>query len=112
MAKNSKSGLTKEEREDFLREHGYVPSRDGKGSHEIWEHPEIKLLARTNKIAPPLNLLPNVSQNPWEMTLSANPAGGTWHDIVKLAEWCQKTVEDIKGASAHGRGAQAPVADI
>jgi hypothetical protein len=98
---SSKSGLTKEEREDFLRAHGYVPQRSGKGSHEIWEHPELKMLARSQKISPPINLLSNASQKPWETTLSGDPASGTWNVIRKLAEWCKETTEQIKNSSEH-----------
>ncbi|MCE9508263.1 MAG: hypothetical protein K8R48_08155 [Alphaproteobacteria bacterium] len=101
MASKSRSGLTKEEREDFLRAHGFVPLRSGKGSHEMWEHPELKLLARANKISLPANLMSNPSQKPWETTLCADPAGGTWRAMVKHAEWCLSTAEQIKNASAH-----------
>lgn len=98
---SSKSGLTKEERERYLLDHGYLPLRGGKGSHEIWENAELKMLARTHKISAPLNVLPNASQVPWEVTLPHDPARGTWGAIVKLTEWCVGCSEDIKNASAH-----------
>ena len=103
MAAKSRSGLTKEEREDFLRDRGFAPSRSGKGSHELWENPELKLLARSHNIAAPANLLANISQKPWETTLCSNPARGTWRSMVKHAQWCQQTVEQIKAASEHDR---------
>ncbi len=102
MPKN-KCGLTKEQREKFLHDHGFQRARQGKGSHEEWEHPELKLLARSHGITPPANLLSNVGQNPWETTLSGDPASGTWRAIVKHAEWCRKTVEQIKAGSEHDR---------
>lgn len=101
MASKSRSGLTKEDRERLLREHGFEQMRSGKGSHEIWEHPELKLLSHSNKVALPINLASNPSQKPWETTLCADPAKGTWTAMVKHAEWCLNTVEQIKNASAH-----------
>ena len=101
MASKSRSGLTKEEREDFLRAHGFVPLRSGKGSHEMWEHPELKLLARSHHLSPPVNLFTGIySQKPWETTLAANPGGGTWHNTMKVVEWCQDAAEQIKNSSA------------
>ncbi len=96
---SSKSGMTKEDRERFLLDHGYTPLRGGKGSHEIWEHTELKMLARTHKVAPPGNVLPNASQIPWEITLPHDPARGTWGAIVKLSEWCITRTDEIKNAS-------------
>ena len=96
MASNSKSGLNKEQREKILRDCGFFQARDGKGSHENWEHPELKALAKTRSIVPPANLLSNEAQKPWECTLPDNPAGGTWKTIAKYAEWCRETVEKIK----------------
>jgi hypothetical protein len=96
MASNSKSGLTKEERRDFLCEHGFVPLHSGKGSHEIWTHPELKKLSRKHPIIPPANILSNTAQKPWETTLCGNPGEGTWNSMVKHAKWCQETVEQIK----------------
>lgn len=100
MASNSKSGLSKLEREDFLHEHGFVLLRQGKGDHAVWEHPELKELAKKQKIICPGNLLSNPAQLAWEHTIPDNPAGGTWHRAVKHAEWCQETVEKAKGSSA------------
>jgi predicted RNA binding protein YcfA (HicA-like mRNA interferase family) len=100
MPKN-KCGLTKEQREKYLRDHGFVRLRQGKGSHEEWEHPELKLLSRTHKIITPANLLSNIGQHPWETTLSGDPASGTWKAIAKHAEWCRKTAEEIKAKSDH-----------
>lgn len=98
MASNSKAGLSKLQREDFLRAHGFEPLRGGKGSHEIWEHAELKQLAKTHHIDCPANLLHNVAQKPWEHPVSDNPASGTWHRIVKHAQWCKETVEKLCGA--------------
>jgi hypothetical protein len=100
MASKSRSGLTKEDRERFLREHEFAQLRSGKGSHEIWEHHELKLLARSHSISAPGNLLANPSQKPWETTLCGDPAGGTWRAMVKHAEWCQDTAGRIKNSSA------------
>jgi hypothetical protein len=99
MASNSKAGLSKLQREDFLRDHGFTPLRSGKGSHEIWEHAALKELAKTHKIDCPSNLLHNPAQKPWEHPLPDNPASGTWHRISKHAQWCQQTVEALKGAT-------------
>ncbi|MBI3441292.1 MAG: hypothetical protein HY052_05760 [Proteobacteria bacterium] len=103
MASNSRSGLTKEERARFLQDHGFSPLRSGKGSHELWENPELKLLAHSHHIMPPANLMSNSSQKPWEITLCDNPGGGTWHSIEKYAQWCQGTIEKIKTSSDHER---------
>lgn len=100
MASNSKSGFTKEEREDFLRQHGFVPLRQGKGDHEVWEHPELKALAQQQKIACPANLLSNPAQPAWQHTIPDNPATGTWHRAVKHAVWCEETAEKLSGAVA------------
>lgn len=99
MSSNSKCGLSEGQRVRFLKDHGFVPLHHGKGSHESWEHPELKFLARSHKITPPANLLSNPAQRPWETTLCDNPASGTWNAMVKHAEWCQKTVADIKAGS-------------
>lgn len=103
MASNSKSGLSPLERKDFLLDHGFVPIPDrGHGSHAVWEHTKLKelILVQKQKITCPPNLLHNVAQLPWEHTIPDNPASGTWHRIVKHAEWCQETVAKAKGASA------------
>lgn len=101
MASKSKAGLSPLERKDFLISHGFrqVPDR-GHGSHAVWEHPELKELAKKQKIVCPGNLLSNVAQPAWEQTIPDNPASGTWHRIAKHAEWCQETVAAAKGASA------------
>jgi hypothetical protein len=93
---SSKSGRTKEERENLLRECGFVPAHAGKGSHEQWEHPELKALMKSRTIAVPANLLSNPAQKPWEETLPGDPASGTWHRISKYARWCQTTVAEIQ----------------
>lgn len=98
MAGN-KSKLSKLDREEFLREHGFEFFRQGKGDHTVWGHPELMELAKTHKIECPPNLLSNVAQAAWEHAIPDNPAGGTWHKIAKHAEWCAETVAKIKGAS-------------
>jgi hypothetical protein len=103
MASKSASGLNKEQREHFLRDCGFVPVRSGKGSHELWEHPELKMLARTKTIEAPAHLLSNVAQKPWETTLCGNPGGGTWHRMRKHAEWCAEKVAGIKASSENDR---------
>lgn len=101
MGSNSKSGLNKEQRERALRDLGFEPGRNGKGSHVIWEHAELKQLAQGNtKITCPANLLGNASQAMWETTLPDNPAGNTWRTILKHAKWCQDTVETVNGKGA------------
>ncbi len=75
--------------------------RTGKGSHEIWEHDDLKFLARTHKIEPPANLKSNTAQTPWVITVPGDPATGTWNSLVKYAKWCQSTVNDIKARSAN-----------
>lgn len=96
MASKSASGLTKEEREKFLRESGFVPARSGKGSHEQWEHVKLKELSRSHKIEAPGNVLSNAAQKPWEQTLCGDPGRGTWRSIEKHARWCQEKVEEIQ----------------
>lgn len=103
MATNSRSGLTQEEREGFLRDHGFERVRSGKGSHEMWEHPELKLLARSHSITSPPNLLANTAQNPWECTLCANPAINTWRSMSKHIKWCHDTVQQMKAGSEHAK---------
>ncbi len=103
MSKN-KCGLTPPQREKILRDHGFARARDAKGSHEMWEHTDLKLLAHTHRVDPPANLRsPGFAQAAWQVTLPDNPANGTWSNIVKYAKWCQKTVGDIKARSAHDR---------
>jgi hypothetical protein len=101
MASKSKAGLSPLERKDFLLEHGFRPVQGrGHGSHSIWEHAELKALAQEQKITCPPNFLHNAGQLPWEHTIPDNPASGTWHRVVKHAQWCQETVATAKGASA------------
>ena len=97
----SKSGHTREKLAAFLSERGFVPLRSGKGSHETWEHPELKNLAQKQTITPPSNLLANQAQKPWEINMPGDPASGTWKTISKHAEWCKETVEGIKANVAH-----------
>lgn len=103
MGSNSKCGLNQNEREEMLRRCGFERVRSGKGSHERWENAELKMLARTQKIVCPSNLLSTPDQNAWETTLCDNPANGTWRSMLKHIEWCQKTVEEIKAKSEHER---------
>lgn len=95
----SKSGLTRHGREAFLRNHGFVFLRHGKGDHDVWEHPELKALARSRHVDCPANLLPNTAQAPWEHTVPKDPAVGTWLRLVKHAEWCEETVAVARGAA-------------
>ena len=46
MSSKSACGLTVKEREDFLRHHGFEQVRSAKGSHDVWEHAEIKRLCQ------------------------------------------------------------------
>lgn len=103
MASKSRSGLTKEQRKDFLTACGFTHDRSGPGSHETWRHKELRLLSRSRHIAPPANLLSNVAQKPWETTLCGDPGSGTWNSMVKHAEWCRDTVGEIKAASKYER---------
>ena len=99
MATKSASGLTKEERESFLRAHGYEHLRTGKGSHQIWEHKELKEIARSVSLFPPAYLLSNPNQKPWETVLPGDPASGTWHKIEKMAEWCAQQIVELKSVA-------------
>jgi len=101
MASNSKSGVNKNDRETFLKNHGFVKAAQGKGSHESWVNFEIKLLSRSSSINPPENLKSNSAQKPWETTLPDNPAGGTWKAIKKFAIWASDTVDKFKSESAN-----------
>lgn len=101
---NSKCGLDEGQRKRFLKDHGFVFVRAGKGSHEEWEHAELKVLSRNHKIVPPANVVSVEHQStPWETTLCDNPANGTWKAMVRHAEWCQQTVEEIKAGSERER---------
>lgn len=103
MASKSSSGLSKEQREKFMRDHGFVLLRSGKGSHQQWEHPKLKGLAKTHKIKPPANLLSNIAQKPWEQTVCTDPGGRSWHTIEKHAEWCRKTAAEFAAKAERER---------
>lgn len=105
---DSKSGLTKEERADYLGAHGFKFLRHGKGDHHIWENAALKALAKNNRIEAPSNLLSTPQQKPWEITLSDDPASGTWHRMAKLAEWADEKVAEINGREA-GRAAHRKI---
>jgi hypothetical protein len=101
MAANSKSGLSKFERDKFMYDHGFVPLPNrGKGDHTVWDHAGIRELAKKQAVNCPPNLLHNVAQPAWQHTVPDNPATGTWHRIAKHAEWCQETLAALSGASA------------
>ena len=99
----SKSRLSPKQRKEALQSYGFEPARDGRGSHATWEHPELKLLARTHKIEAPANLGSGHIHCPWEMTVAGDPADGTWNSMIKQAKWCQETVQSIKSGSDHDR---------
>jgi hypothetical protein len=90
-----KAGLTKEERATFLREHGWVQARDGKGSHSMWVNPDIKEMARKYKFDLPINLKTSQHQNAWDLPMCENPASGTWANIEKHVLWCDARVQEI-----------------
>jgi hypothetical protein len=96
MATNKKSGWTEEERTRYLHDHGFVQVRQGKGSHTMWEHAELKELSKTHKIKAPENILATEGQKPWDLLMCDNPASGTWHSVQKQVEWCNKTIETIR----------------
>lgn len=100
MGGSNKSKLSKLDRDDFLRAHGFVPLRQGKGDHTVWEHPELRELAQKQKVECPGYLLNNVNQPPWQHTVPDDPGGKLWHRISSHAEWCQETVAAAKGADA------------
>lgn len=110
VANSSKSGLTKEERQDYLRAHGFDFARHGKGDHHIWINTELRELGRRNTVEAPANLLSNPGQQPWEIVLPDDPAKGTWHRISKLAEWADEKVAEINGREA-GREAHRKIVE-
>lgn len=95
MASKSRSGTNPHQRVAFLREHGYEPLENGagKGSHQVWVHPDMAALMRTHKISMPENLRAYNQQQPCNVMLCSNPAGGTWKGIVAQVEWCTRTLE-------------------
>jgi hypothetical protein len=99
MANNSRCGLTEEERKRFLRDCGFTFKSKGRGSHENWEHEDLKMIARSLSIFPPANLLSNPAQKPWEITLCGDPAPGTWHKVGKLAKWCAEQTQELKSVA-------------
>lgn len=97
---SSKSGLTKEQRERFLLAKGYVRDHNGKGSHQIWVHEELRRQAQMGlKVEAPQNLLSNTAQKPWVTVLPSDPANGTWAIIEKLANWCEAQASTQKVAA-------------
>jgi hypothetical protein len=110
MASKSSSGTTKEERETFLKEQGFTQLRSGKGSHVIWEHAAAKALAQTGKFpSAPENIASSNAQQPWVITLPADPARGTWRTISKTAEWCQNTAAGLGASASHTEQRSATV---
>lgn len=99
MASKSASGTSIVEREAFLKDHGFFLAHSGKGSHAIWENPELKALAKKQHIDMPANL--KKDGHPWEITLCSNPKSGTWRAVTKQAEWVHNYVEEAKGSSAY-----------
>ncbi|MBU6475688.1 MAG: hypothetical protein KGL10_07995 [Alphaproteobacteria bacterium] len=101
MPKN-KCGLNPKQREKILHDNGFERARTGKGSHELWEHDGLKLLAHTHRLEPPANLRsPGFAQSAWQITLPDDPASGTWNSLVKYAKWCKAKTDGITAASAH-----------
>lgn len=93
MASKSKAGLGREERESYLRQNGFSPVRNGKGSHEMWEHDAMRAYAQQNrKLAIPETMKAAI----WQVVLCSNPGFGTWQSVVKQVEWVNKTLSDAK----------------
>ncbi len=102
MASNGRAGITPKERERFLHDHGFIQLRTGHGSHQVWEHPELKLLARSHDVTPPENIRgKGIAIQVWETTLCDDPGKGTWQTMVKHANWCQETVSNIHAESVY-----------
>lgn len=92
MASKSRSGLSREQRESYLRENGFTPARNGKGSHEIWENGHMRNVATNNKLEIPETLKKGAV---WQVTLCGDPAFGTWQAIVKQVEWINQTIQNL-----------------
>ena len=97
MSSKSKCGLNKEQRQAFLRGHGYelAPNR-GKGSHEVWFNKALQRACLKKGLSMPQNLKSNPEQVSWSITLPADPALGTWERIEKQIRWGVNTVTGSK----------------
>lgn len=98
MASKSRSGTNPHQRVAFLREHGYEPLENGsgKGSHQVWVHPQMATLMRSQKITMPENLRSYNQQQACNVMLCSDPAAGTWKGIVAQAEWCVSTIDKLE----------------
>ena len=105
VVSKNKCGLTEKQRKKLLQDLGFKPVRWAKGSHMLWEHADLKLLANTHSIEqPPANLgSSSFTRNPWEIIVPDDPANGTWNNLVKLARWCDGAARQITAGSDHDR---------
>jgi hypothetical protein len=98
----NKSKYSKEQRKAFLKAHGVVFARHGRGDHDVWVHEKLRDYVKEKGIHLdcPANLLTNPAQLPWEQTVPLNPATGTWAQIASHVKWCDETYKTLSGAEA------------
>ncbi len=83
MGSKSRAGNNHFDREQYLRQHGFQPLRNGKGSHALWEHEGMKELAHKAGFKMPDTLK---SSTAWQVVLPSDPAQGTWRAITNQVE--------------------------
>ena len=84
-----KNGLNPRQRKKALEALGFELDRDAAGSHQIWKHPGFAAMG----IEVPANLMSGNAQKPGHVTVPDNPANGTWRNIIKYAEFCNKAAK-------------------
>jgi predicted RNA binding protein YcfA (HicA-like mRNA interferase family) len=99
-----KNGLSPRQRKKALEALGFKLDRDAKGSHEIWKHPKFAAMG----IDVPANLMTGNAQKPGHITVPDNPANGTWRNIIKYAEFCNRAASDKHLTGAFTKAAKPP----
>lgn len=101
MSSKSRCGYTQKEREDFLKSLGFALDHTAKGSHSVWVHEGLRQFsASSGKIIDcPPNMLDNVQQKCWEISLSNDPAFGKWQALAKRAQWVSDLFQNLTSGS-------------
>ena len=98
MASRSGSGLSAEERESFLRKHGFALSRQGE--HAIWEHTELKRLSLSASFHASAEAASRSTiGSGWTVSIPYNPGKDTWRRISKQVEQCAEKAQQLKTQS-------------